>query len=48
MAEKWYDLIFSYWKNDIYSHRDILIKMKKEGMSEQDAFVNQFQRSDFC
>jgi len=38
MTEKWYGLIFSYLKNDIYSLRDILVKMKEEGMSAQDAF----------
>ncbi|OQP58047.1 hypothetical protein A3860_39520 [Niastella vici] len=37
MTEKWHELIFSYLKNDIYSLRDILIKMKEEGMSAQDA-----------
>ena len=37
MTEKWHELIFSYLKNNIYSLRDILIKMKEEGMSAQDA-----------
>jgi hypothetical protein len=37
MTDKWQELIFSYLKNDIYSLRDILVKMKEEGMSAQDA-----------
>jgi hypothetical protein len=38
MIEKWHELIFYYLKNDIYSLRDVLVKMKEEGMSAQDAF----------
>ena len=38
MADKWHELIYSYLKNDISGFRDLLVKMKDEGMSSHDAF----------